>query len=228
MAKHYTYYFFSVTTLFSFSCNQEDITEPNNEVYMSKNMIPSDTLHMPNESDTFYTSQSTSYVSLIVIEMEITNPFTQQLIATTNWTTQQYINKLDSIANLTESFETIKPATYVTLTAQEADSFLHNYDISYNQLNVSATVKAYMDQLLQYRKLKDLITLYENIQNDPTLTLSEKQLLTYLVDSLSKNTMGQGDNPIWRKRKICAITIGWQDSTAQAVFNAALVNVYNE
>ena len=228
MAKNYTYLFFSVTTLLCFSCSQEDVTSPQNGGNENKNTISSETLYTTNESDTSYTYQSTSYVSLITVEMEIGDRFKKGHFVTTGWTTQQYINKIDSLANLVTSFQAIKPTTYTVLSEQQANNFLYNYDVSYNQLNVSAAVKTYMDQILQVRKSVDLGTIYGNVQSDNTLIASEKQLLTYLIDSIAKNGDDHGDSPIWRKRKICAVVSGWQDSKAQAVFNATLVNVYNE
>lgn len=143
-----------------------------------------------------------------------------------------FIRKLQIVAENEQAFIDLKPATgYDVITVPELEEILNNYTLLYTNLPVSATEKNYTDQLLRVNTDTAFYALLGDIASNTNLSTDSKDYLTYLVYAVYDNGDKDDDNPppiddsLWKKQKICAITAGWTQNQAQAVFNATLINL---
>lgn len=146
------------------------------------------------------------------------------------FTITNYIQKLDSISQTQTGFVTLKPANYQPVSSVNATSFLTYQQTTYDQLNVSITVKNYLDALLMTSTERSISLLINQIHTDGLLSTNERQMLVYIANTASvvyKNGKPYVYKPDWDKRKICGIAEGWNISIANAVFNAALADLYS-
>lgn len=137
------------------------------------------------------------------------------------------IHLLDSVSRENPAFVSIKPVNYTLLTLPEAQTFLNSYVIAYDSLSVSGNVKDYLNNLLVH---SDLVQLHTDVQNDINLTVSEKELLFFVIDRVSYSNGEDGDDDDddddrWNKRMIVAAVSGHHHSAAQMVFNTVLATV---
>lgn len=141
--------------------------------------------------------------------------------ANSNNTLSQKIILLEKVAIENTNFIEIRPVNFVTPNIVETQKFLINYDLEYKNIDVSPKVKTYFNSLLDYDK--DLSELLYSINADEQLNLSEKNLLIFTVNCLNDHN-GNGDTN-WNKRMIVAAVSGFKVSSANAVFNVALLNI---
>lgn len=140
-----------------------------------------------------------------------------------NTTLSQKIVMLEKVSAENINFKEIKPADFSLLTEAGAKKFLFNYDLEYNNLIVTQDVKTYYNSILQYdNNLNDLLY---SISVDEQLSLNDKNLLIFTVNSLNDNN-DNGDHH-WKKKMIVAATLGFEKSSANAVFNVALLKINN-
>lgn len=156
---------------------------------------------------------------------------TQQLTASysthvddTSTTTSQKIVLLDSASLYVPLFSSLKPAGFTLPTATEAALFLTDYQNSYINLSVSSLMKSYLDTLVTTDAV-DYIVLTETINTDISLTATEKGQLRFIVTYLSENDGDPIEDVTWSKKNIVAAVHGFSKSSANAVFNMALVKV---
>jgi hypothetical protein len=139
-------------------------------------------------------------------------------------TLQHKIDLLDSIAFQNSSFIAIKPSNYIKISKVEADEFLADAESSYDDLSVSGEMVTYLDTILDSKNRTS--ALRYKIRTDTVLTDLEKNTLFFILDRV-KVESGYHD-PTWDKKNIVGIVKGYQNSPAQAVFNAALIKVCQE
>jgi len=156
---------------------------------------------------------------------------TQQLTASylthvddTSTTTSQKIVLLDSASLYVPLFSSLKPAGFTLPTATEATLFLTEYQDSYINLSVSSQMKSYLDTLV-ISDVVDYIVLTATINSDISLTDTEKVQLLFIVTYLSENDGDPIEDVTWSKKNIVAAVQGFSKSSANAVFNVALVKV---
>lgn len=128
---------------------------------------------------------------------------------------------LEEITNENANFIEIKPVWFSAPTVEEAQKFLINYDIEYNNLNVSPKVENYFNTLLEGSS--DVENLLYDVNVDEELNADEKSLLLFTINCLNDHS-GNGDNN-WKKRMIVAAISGFELSSANAVFNVTLLNI---
>lgn len=156
---------------------------------------------------------------------------TQQLIAgysthfdDNNTTLSQKIVLLDSASLYVPLFSSLKPVGFVLPTATEAAFFLTDYEDSYLNLNVSSQMRSYLDALVATDDL-DYIMLANTIQEDLTLTSTQKIQLQFIVTYLSDTAGDPIEDDTWTRKNIVAAVHGFDKSSANAVFNVALVKI---
>lgn len=139
-------------------------------------------------------------------------------------TLQQKIDLLDSIAFQNNSFLELQTFDYTKITAVEASVFLINSDSAVNSLIVSKEIATYLNIILgtNYSPSK----LRGDIRMDLSLSQIEKNTLYFILDR-NTTTLDHHD-PSWDKKNIVGITKGYTQNEAQAIFNAALISIYNQ
>jgi len=142
----------------------------------------------------------------------------------TSTTTSQKIVLLDSASLYVPLFSSLKPAGFTLPTATEATLFLTEYQDSYINLSVSSQMKSYLDTLV-ISDVVDYIVLTATINSDISLTDTEKVQLLFIVTYLSENDGDPIEDVTWSKKNIVAAVQGFSKSSANAVFNVALVKV---
>ena len=128
------------------------------------------------------------------------------------------ISLLDSLANNLPEFVNLKSNQYISISTDDVDFILLNYDQLYQNLNQSS----------QFLDILDIIFLTDfnftsietEIINRNNLTVGEKELLLLIA----YNSYENGDIS-WKKRKGISIIHGYNLSKANAVFNAALFSL---
>lgn len=172
-----------------------------------------------------------SNATLEQTESDLVSIFLQQFKKEQHsFTISMYIKKLDSISQTQSAFIALQPADYQLISSIDAVSFLVNQKTSYDQLDVSFLVKNYLDALLSAQNERSVYVLLQEISTDNSLSIDEKKMLTYTVNTASithKKGKPVVFNPQWGKRKIVGIVEGWTVSPANAVFNAALSDLYS-
>lgn len=160
-------------------------------------------------------------INLNQIVTQLVTTYKAVYISNSNNTLSQKIMLLEKVAIQNTNFTEVKPNNFTIPTEEEAKRFIVNYDLEYSNLNVSQSVKAYFNSILQYdRNVSDLLY---SINSDEQLNLTEKNLLIFTVNCLNDHNIN-GDNN-WNKRMIVAATLGFEKSSANAVFNIALLNI---
>ncbi|TDS62081.1 hypothetical protein [Myroides indicus] len=139
-------------------------------------------------------------------------------------TLQHKINLLNSIALQNNTFLMLNLSNYTKITAEEAGIFLTNAEWEYNQLDISEKMNSYLNIILS--KDYSFLMLRSDIDHDTFLTDLEKNTLFFILDRV-RVELGYHD-PTWDKRNIVGIVKGYQNSPAQAVFNAALIKICQE
>jgi len=142
--------------------------------------------------------------------------------STTGSTLTQKIVRLDSASINVVLYNDLKPINFFLPTTTEAQVFLTNYESAYSSLSVSESMESYFTALLQDDANYDV--LLNTLQDDELLTTSEKEQLQFIVMYIS-DTAGVPNDNIWKKRNIVAAIKGFEKSTANALFNVALVEV---
>lgn len=137
-------------------------------------------------------------------------------------TLQHKIDLLDSVALQNSSFISIKPSSYVKISKAEAGEFFA--ESGYDDLSISGAMALHLDTILN-NNYRTSVLRYK-IRNDIVLTDLEKNTLFFILDRVRLES-GYHD-PLWDKRNIVGIVKGYQNSPAQAVFNAALIKVCQE
>ncbi|SFN54746.1 hypothetical protein SAMN05421741_10710 [Paenimyroides ummariense] len=161
-------------------------------------------------------------INLNNIVTELVTTYKLAYGANSNNTLSQKIALLEKVSNENAKFAEIKPADFNVPTEVEVKKFLFNYDLEYNNLKVSQRVKTYFNSTLQYENnLNDLLY---SISVDEQLSLNEKNLLIFTVNSLNDL---DGNDFDWKRRRIVAATLGFEKSSANAVFNVALLKINN-
>jgi len=160
---------------------------------------------------------------LSFITQQLTDSYLM-LVDDTDSTLAQKIMLLDSVSLSVPSFTAIKPQGFALPTTTEAGVFLTAYVDSYSNLNLSSAMISYLDELLQTEDV-DYIGLIDTIQADLVLTSQEKIQLHFIVTYLSDNTGGPIIDGSWKKKNIIAAIKGFEKSSANAVFNVALVKI---
>ena len=141
-----------------------------------------------------------------------------------NNTLLQKIALLETVSNENTNFVEIKPADFNVPTEDDAKKFIFNYDVEYNRLNISTKVKTYFNAILEAENNTNLIDLLSAVAADDQLTINEKNLLNFTLNSFNNDPYKNGD-PDWKKRMIVAGTLGFEKSSANAVFNVAIVEI---
>jgi len=141
-----------------------------------------------------------------------------------NNTLLQEIALLEKVSNENANFVEIKPADYNVPSEDEAKKIIVNYDVEYNRLNISTKIKTYFNFILENGN-DNWIDLLSAVAVDDQLTINEKNLLNFTLNSLNDNN-DKGDHH-WKRRMIVAATLGFEKSSANAVFNVALLKINN-
>lgn len=139
-------------------------------------------------------------------------------------TLSQKIVLLDSASLYVPLFSSLKPVDFTLPTATEATSFLTDYDDSYVNMNVSLQMRSYLDVLVTADVL-DYTTLAATIDADIILTPTEKMQLQFIVTYMRDSAGDPIEDVTWSKKNIVAAVQGLSKSSANAVFNVALVKV---
>lgn len=143
-------------------------------------------------------------------------------------TLQALINEVEVEAMQDTGFLQLLTAAYTTPQAVNIDAIVTNSDLVLSNLNISATAKNYVNDLLSAQTIPHLNTLTPTITHDTQLTTTEKTMLLEVTDLQKQNILGNGnsvDDDIWRKRKIIAYIQGATQSKANAVLNTVIINV---
>jgi len=143
-------------------------------------------------------------------------------------TLQALINEVEVEAMQDVGFLQLLTAAYTTPQAVNIDAIVTNSDLVLSNLNISATAKNYVNDLLSAQTIPHLNTLAQAITHDTQLTTTEKTMLLEVTDLQKQNILGNGnsvDDDIWRKRKIIAYIQGATQSKANAVLNTVIINV---
>ena len=141
-----------------------------------------------------------------------------------NPTLSQKIVLLDSASMYVPLFSSLKPVDFVLPTTTEADFFLTDYQDFYVSLNVSSQMRSYLDALVSTNNINYLV-FADMIQEDLTLTTTEKIQLQFIVTYLSDTAGDPIEDDTWTKKNIVAAVHGFAKSSANAVFNVALVKI---
>jgi len=139
-------------------------------------------------------------------------------------TLSQKIVLLDSASLYVPLFTSLKPVGFSLPTATEAAFFLTDYEDSYTALNVSLQMRSYLDTLIGSQSI-DYIVLADTIQADLNLTSTEKLQLQFIVIYLGDTYNDPIEDDSWTKKRIVAAVRGFTKSSANAVFNVALVQI---
>ncbi len=142
-----------------------------------------------------------------------------------NITLSQKIALLQKVSNENINFVEIRPADFNVPSEDEAKKFIVNYDVEYNRLNISTKVKTYFNTILEIGNDNVWSDLLSTVAADDQLTINEKNLLNFTLSNFNDHN-GNKDND-WKKRMIVAGTLGFEKSSANAVFNVAIVEINN-
>lgn len=144
-------------------------------------------------------------------------------------TLQALINEVEAEAMQDTGFLQLLTAAYTTPQAVSIDAIVTNSDSVLNNLNISATAKNYVNDLLSAQTIPHLNTLAQAIIHDTQLTTTEKTMLLEAADLQKQNILGNGnggdDDKDWDKKKIVGYIQGATQSKANAVLNTVIINV---
>lgn len=128
------------------------------------------------------------------------------------------ISLLDSLANNLPEFVNLKSNQYISISTDDVDFILLNYDQLYQNLNQTPEFLDILDTIVLTDF--DFNSIETEIINSNNLTVDEKELLLLIA----YNSYENGDLS-WKKRKGISIIYGYNLSKANAVFNAALFSL---
>ena len=144
-------------------------------------------------------------------------------------TLQALINEVEAEAMQDAGFLQLLTAAYTTPQAVNIDAIVTNSDLVLSNLNISATAKNYVNDLLSAQTIPHLNTLAQAIIHDTQLTTTEKTMLLEAGDLQKQNILGNGnggdDDKDWFKKKIAGYIQGATQSKANAVLNTVIINV---
>src|SRR5690606_16390827 len=168
--------------------------------------------------------QASAPISLNSIVSQLVSGYTAVVSENTPATLTQKITLLDSVSLQNTTFLQIKPTGYTLISNNEAQLFLQNYEEEYTALNISTNVADYFELIIT--EDSNLTTIIGWVNADTILTTNEKQLLHFIINCLDSNPPPDNGDNDWRKKMIVAATLGFNQNTAQAVFNTSLLIVY--
>lgn len=203
------YYLLFLLLTITISCS-EDFNEP------------AETVSLENYATN--SVQANAPISLNTIVSQLVSGYTAVVSGNTPATLTQKITLLDSVSLQNTAFLQIKPAGYTLISNTQAQRFLQNYEEEYTVLNTSAAVNDYFELIIAEQH--NLTTIMGWVNTDTVLTNNEKQLLYFIMSCLNSNPPPGGGDDVWSKKMIVAATLGFNQNTAQAVFNASLLIVY--
>lgn len=160
---------------------------------------------------------------LVFIVQQLTTSYSTNF-ADTDTTLFQKIVLLDSASIDVPLFTSLKPVEFALPTANEANSFLTDYDDSYANLNVSLRMRSYLDVLVTTDEV-DYLILADTINADANLTTTEKEQLQFIATYINDTKGDPIEDDSWSKKNIVAAVHGFAKSSANAVFNVALVKI---
>ncbi|KAA5535564.1 hypothetical protein [Paenimyroides baculatum] len=167
-----------------------------------------------------------SRTDLAFITQQLTNSYKANF-NDSNMSLYQKIHLLDSAALYVPLFTALKPANFTLPDVTGSQLYLNNYNTVYNTLNVSVKMKGYLDLIIQ-TEVVDYNSILQNIEIDSLLTINEKNRLQFIITYLQDTATIIYGGPIdesWKRRNIVAAVKGFEISSANAVFNVALVGV---
>lgn len=170
------------------------------------------------------TSGKPARTDLAYIAQQLTSSY-NGLNDSTDGTLYQKIVLLDSASLYVPLFTALKPTGFMLPSTTEAQVFITGYSMAYSSLDVSAQMYGYFDTITETTEV-DYAALADTIERDTFLTNSEKTQLQFIVTYLNEG--GPIIDESWKKRNIVAVIKGFEKSSANAVFNVALVAVTNE
>ncbi len=129
---------------------------------------------------------------------------------------------LDMVSNQNSLFMDIKPTNYQLISEFKANLITGNVDQLYTDLNVSNSVKYYLDKLLLSNT--NLSIMLTDIDLDKNLTKDESKLLNTVIYVFQTDLIGNDDDS-WRKNMIVGLLLGLQESKAQATFNVSWIKI---
>lgn len=150
----------------------------------------------------------------------------QSVDGSNSFTLSEKIILLNIISSENINFFEIAPDDFSVPTEVETKKFIVNYDFEYNNLTVSQKVKTYFNAFLEIENDNVWADLLSSVAVDDELTINEKNLLNFTLNSFNNDPYKNGD-PDWKKRMIVAGTLGFEKSSANAVFNVAIVEINN-
>lgn len=162
-------------------------------------------------------------INLNNIVTELVTTYKLAYGANSNNTLLQKIALLEKVSNENAKFAEIKPADFNVPTEEDAKKFIVNYDVEYNSLNTSTKVKTYFNAILEAENNTNLIDLLSAVAADDQLTINEKNLLNFTLSNFNDHNRNKDND--WKKRMIVAGTLGFEKSSANAVFNVAIVEI---
>ena len=168
--------------------------------------------------------QTNATIGLNSIVSQLVDDYTDIALENTPTTLTQKITLLDSVSLQNTAFLQIKPTGYTLISNNEAQLFLQNYEEEYTALNISTNVADYFELIIT--EDSNLTTIIGWVNADTILTTNEKQLLHFIINCLDSNPPPDNGDNDWRKKMIVAATLGFNQNTAQAVFNTSLLIVY--
>lgn len=142
----------------------------------------------------------------------------------TGTTLSRKIILMDAASLYVPLFISLKPVGFTLPTSSEANVFLTDYNAAYASLNVSPKMKMYLDSLVTTNNV-DYTTLASTINTDLVLTSIEKVQLQFIVTYLGDTYNDPIEDGSWSKKNIVAAMNGFAKSSANAVFNVALVKI---
>jgi len=178
----------------------------------------------PNNNDNL--SGKPARTDLAFITQQLTNSYKVNF-NDSDLSLGQKINLLDSAALYVPLFTTLKPVDFTLPDVTDAYIYLNNHNTAYTTLNVSVSMKGYLDLIVQ-TGVSDYYLVLQAIQIDSLLTTNEKENLKFIIVYLQDTAPSANGEPIdqsWKKRNIVAAIKGFEKSNANAVFNVALVSV---
>lgn len=183
---------------------------------------PTETI--PLENYATHSVQTNATIGLNSIVSQLVDDYTDIALENTPTTLTQKITLLDSVSLQNTAFLQIKPTGYTLISNNEAQLFLQNYEEEYTALNISTNVADYFELIIT--EDSNLTTIIGWVNADTILTTNEKQLLHFIINCLDSNPPPDNGDNDWRKKMIVAATLGFNQNTAQAVFNTSLLIVY--
>ncbi|MBW3519965.1 hypothetical protein [Flavobacterium sp. NKUCC04_CG] len=163
----------------------------------------------------------TTYIHLIA--PQLVKSYKEYIDLNPVTTLSQKLAALDMVSNQNSSFTAIKPMNYQLISDFKANQLTGNVDQLYIDLNVSNSVKYYLDNLLL--PTTNLSAMLTSIDLDKNLTADEIKLLSTIVAVFQTELIGNDDDS-WRRTMIVGLVMGLKESNAQATFNISWIKIH--